>query len=251
MVTAIVLAAGVGSRMQTEVAKQFLKIDGYEVLYYSLQVFQKHSMVDEIILVTKPEFMDYCQKEIVDRYGITKVSRICAGGKERYDSVYCGLRTLTEAACDTKRSNDSDKTANLVMIHDGARPFVTEDMITRSILCAQEYGACTVGVPAKDTIKVVDENRFGVETPERRKIFQIQTPQTFQLELLEASYKKMFSDMDAGTCTHKITDDTMLVEQYSGVRCKVVDGAYENIKITTPEDLDIATIFARKIFEKN
>ena len=242
MVTAIVLAAGIGSRMQTNVAKQFLKIDGYEVLYYALSAFQKHDMVDAIVLVTKPEFMEHCQKEIVDRYNMSKVLHICAGGKERYDSVYNGLQYVYEHA--------SKEDEDIVVIHDGARPFVTDDMITRSIGCAREYGACTVGVPAKDTIKIVDNNKFGVETPERTFLYQIQTPQTFRVELLMSSYKNMFEQLAKGTCTHKITDDTMLVEQYGGVQCKVVDGAYENIKITTPEDLEIASIFAKKVLKK-
>ncbi len=136
-----------------------------------------------------------------------------------------------------------------MLIHDGARPFVTAEMISASIACARECGACTVGVPAKDTIKIVDTDHYGVETPERKFVYQIQTPQTFQVPLLRRAYETMYEAKKNGD-THNITDDTMLVEQYAGVRCKVVEGAYENIKITTPEDLAIAEIFVEKTLKK-
>ena len=140
MVTAIVLAAGVGSRMKSEKAKQFLEVAGHEVLYYSLRAFDEHPEVDSIVLVTKEEFVEHCQKELVEQYQFAKVWNICIGGKERYDSVYQGL-----SAIGAEEEND------IVLIHDGARPFVTAEMISASIACARECGACTVGVPAKDT----------------------------------------------------------------------------------------------------
>ncbi len=235
MVTAIVLAAGVGSRMKSEKAKQFLEVAGHEVLYYSLRTFNEHPEVDEVVLVTKAEFMEHCRKELVERYQFTKVTRICEGGKERYDSVYRGLSVA---------GRDSGET-DIVLIHDGARPFVTADMISASIACAGRNGACTVGVPAKDTIKIVDKDCYGVDTPERQFVYQIQTPQTFRASLLRRAYETMYEAKRNGD-THNITDDTMLVEQYAGVRCKVVNGAYENLKITTPEDLMIAEILLEK-----
>ena len=238
MVTAIVLAAGVGSRMKSEKAKQFLEVAGHEVLYYSLRAFDEHPEVDSIVLVTKEEFVEHCQKELVERYQFAKVRNICIGGKERYDSVYQGL-----SAIGAEGEND------IVLIHDGAPPFVTAEMISTSIACARECGACTVGVPAKDTIKIVDTDHYGVETPERKFVYQIQTPQTFQVPLLRRAYETMYEAKRNGD-THNITDDTMLVEQYAGVRCKVVEGAYENIKITTPEDLAIAEIFVEKTLKK-
>lgn len=245
MVTAIVLAAGIGSRMQSDTAKQFMKIGAHEVLFYSLNTFQKHTMVDEIVLVTKPDFIAHCKDEIIDKYGFSKVKHICAGGKERYNSVYNGLKCINkERNCE--KASTEDESCDIVMIHDGARPFVTEEMITQSVLCAKTCGACTVGVPAKDTIKIVDDDRYGEKTPERSRVYQIQTPQTFKMDLLLTAYEKMFCETENQIGEHKITDDTMLVEQYSGVRCKVVDGTYKNIKITTPEDLEIACIFAQK-----
>lgn len=238
MVTAIVLAAGIGSRMKSEKAKQFLEVAGHEVLYYSLRAFNEHPEVDAIVLVTKKEFVKHCRKDLVERYQFTKVQNICIGGKERYDSVYQGLSVI-----------DAEGENNIVLIHDGARPFVTAEMISNSIACARECGGCTVGVPAKDTIKIVDAEHYGVETPERRFVYQIQTPQTFRVSLLRCAYETMYEAKRNGN-THNITDDTMLVEQYAGIHCKVVEGAYENIKITTPEDLAIAEIFVEKTLKK-
>lgn len=231
MAVAIVLAAGSGKRMNSDTAKQFLKIRDKEVLYYSLYTFQHNPHISEIILVTREEDIEYCQKNIVDEYGFTKVGKIISGGKERYDSVYKGLCCV-----------NSDR-EDIVMIHDGARPFVSDDMINESLDAVKEYGACTVAVPVKDTIKIVDENLFGIETPNRNNLYQIQTPQTFDYKLLVSAYEEMKKDEN-----HNITDDTMLVELYKGVKSKMVSGAYENLKITTPEDLKIAEIFAGKFF---
>ena len=229
--TAIILAAGKGSRMHSKIEKQFMELGGYPVIYYALKTFEE-SPVDAIILVTGKNSVEYCRHEIVEKYHFTKVVSVVEGGENRYDSVYNGLRACSET--------------DYVMIHDGARPFVTQDMIVRSIRTLAEYKACTVGMPVKDTIKIVDTDHYGVETPERKFVYQIQTPQTFQVPLLRRAYETMYEAKRNGD-THNITDDTMLVEQYAGVRCKVVEGAYENIKITTPEDLAIAEIFVEKL----
>ncbi len=221
MVTAIVLAAGSGSRMNQKKEKQFLLLDGKPVLYYSLRTFEA-SIVDEIILVTKEKDIDYCRQEIVEKYGFTKVRRIVSGGKERYDSVQRGLKA-------------ADKRNNIIMIHDAARPFVTNRMILDSISAARRYKACTVAVPVKDTIKVVDEYEFGVETPDRSTLYIIQTPQTFDRGLLREAYERLRISGDKD-----ITDDTMIVERYLDQRVKMVEGSYKNIKITTPEDMPVA-----------
>ena len=221
MVSAIVLAAGSGSRMNQKKEKQFLLLDGKPVLYYSLRTFEA-SIVDEIILVTKEKDIDYCRQEIVEKYGFTKVRRIVSGGKERYDSVQRGLKA-------------ADKRNNIIMIHDAARPFVTNRMILDSISAARRYKACTVAVPVKDTIKVVDEYEFGVETPDRSTLYIIQTPQTFDRGLLREAYDRLRISGDKD-----ITDDTMIVERYLDQRVKMVEGSYKNIKITTPEDMPVA-----------
>lgn len=236
MNVAIVLAAGSGSRMKSDIPKQFMLLNGYEVIYYCLNVMQKSNNIDEIILVTKDEDIEYCQKEIVDRYLFGKVKEIISGGKERYDSVYNGL------LCAKQRG------ADIVMIHDAARPLISQRMISDSIEATMSYGASTVAMPVKDTIKIVEENDdgiFGRTTPDRNLLYQIQTPQTFKLELLMDAYLKL---KDSGN--YNITDDTMIVEQYADVPVKIVPGAYENLKITTPEDILIAENLLKKNIKK-
>lgn len=224
-ITAIVLAAGKGSRMHSEIPKQFINICDRPVLYYSLKAFQE-SDVDEIILVTGQEDISYCRKEIVEKYGICKVTRIVAGGTERYDSVRNGLLAAEDA--------------DYVLIHDGARPCITDRIISDSIENVKIYKACTVGVPVKDTIKKVDSDGYSIETPDRAYLWQIQTPQSFDRKLLASCYERLAKEKPAG-----ITDDTMLVEMYTDVRSKVIMGGYENIKITTPEDLKTAEYFLK------
>lgn len=237
MAIAIVLAGGSGSRMNSDVAKQYIMLKGKEILYYSLKTFQDSDCISDIILVARPEDMEYCKSNIVEKYGITKVSKICSGGKERYNSVYNGLCCVEELSKDIEHE--------VVLVHDGARPFITQEMIKSSVDNMIFGSACTVGVPVKDTIKVVWEfngELFGKETPDRNTLYQIQTPQTFRYKLIRMAYERMLSDEN-----HNITDDTMIVEQYAGMGCKIILGSYENIKITTPEDLE----FAEKIVEKN
>lgn len=226
--TAIVLAAGQGKRMNSKVQKQFLLLKGKPLLYYSLACFQKSREIDDIIIVTGKESIEFCKKEIVELYGFTKVRTVTAGGKERYDSVYAGL-----CACE-----DTD----YVFIHDGARPFVTEDMIQRVKTAAVEYQACTVGMPSKDTIKIADKNNMVSETPERSRVWMIQTPQAFGYDLLKKAHDRArLGDMSG------VTDDAMVVETYTDRKIKLVEGSYENIKITTPEDIFIAEKFLEKI----
>lgn len=221
---AIVLAAGKGSRMGTEVPKQFLEIQGKPVLYYSLKTFQDSPLIDEIILVVNKEYQKYCEEEIVRLYGLTKVSRMVEGGAERYDSVYAGLQACE--GCD------------YVFIHDGARPFVTQAMIERCMDTVRESAACVVGMPVKDTIKIADDHGDIAVTPPREKVWMIQTPQVFDYDLVFRSYTKMLEDRASG-----ITDDAMVVEFYGNKKIRLVPGDYENIKITTPEDIQIARMF--------
>lgn len=237
MAIGIVLAGGSGSRMNSDVAKQFMKLNDKEILYYSLKTFQENDNISDVILVARTEDMEYCKVNIVEKYGFTKVKKICPGGKERYNSVYNGLCLVEELSKDIENE--------IVLIHDGARPFVTDEMINQSVGNMILGSACTVGVPVKDTIKIVwekDGELFGKETPDRSTLYQIQTPQTFRYKLISMAYERMLDDEN-----HNITDDTMIVEQYAGMGCKIILGSYENLKITTPEDLE----FAEKIVEKN
>lgn len=226
--TAIILAAGQGKRMKTKVQKQFLMLQGKPLLYYSLACFQKSDEIQEIVVVTGKESIGYCRSEIIEKYGFTKVKSIAEGGKERYDSVYAGLE-----AC----SADTD----YVFIHDGARPFVTEDIIKRTKEVAVTYQACIAGMPSKDTVKIIDENNMVSATPERSRVWSVQTPQVFLYSLIKEAH-----DTARSVSMQGITDDAMVVEQYKNTPVHIVEGAYENIKITTPEDI----LVAEKILEK-
>lgn len=221
--TAIVLAAGFGKRMNSKVHKQYLIIQDRPVLYYSLKAFED-SAVDEIVLVVGKGEEKFCRKEIVDKYGISKVKAIVEGGKERYHSVFEGL----------KQTSDAD----YVLIHDGARPFVNQDIIRRCMQEVQKYQACVVGMPVKDTIKIADEGGYAKQTPDRKNVWMIQTPQTFSYALIYEAYEEMLKTEDTA-----ITDDAMVLERIKGKKSKLIEGSYRNIKITTPEDLLIANVY--------
>lgn len=220
---AIVLAAGSGKRMNSKVHKQYLIIQDRPVLYYSLKAFED-SAVDEIVLVVGKGEEGFCRKEIVDKYGISKVKAIVEGGKERYHSVFEGL----------KQTSDAD----YVLIHDGARPFVNQDIIRRCMQEVQKYQACVVGMPVKDTIKIADEEGYAKQTPDRKNVWMIQTPQTFSYALIYEAYGEMLKTEDTA-----ITDDAMVLERIKGKKSKLIEGSYRNIKITTPEDLLIANVY--------
>ena len=225
--TAIVLAAGQGKRMHSKVQKQFLEIQGYPVLYYSLRCFQESPLIQDIILVTGEESISYCKEEIVQKYGFTKVSAVIPGGKERYDSVYAGL-------CECKD-------CEYVLIHDGARPFVTEEILKRGLQKVKETGACVIGMPSKDTVKLSDEEGYVKETPNRKCVWTIQTPQIFSYSLIREAHDSIRQkDMS------KITDDAMVAEHETGVKIRFSEGSYRNIKITTPEDLVVAEAFLKE-----
>ncbi len=221
--TAIVLAAGSGKRMNSKVHKQYLLIKEKPVLYYSLKAFEE-SEVQDIVLVVGAGEADYCKTEIVERYHLTKVSAIVEGGKERYHSVYEGLKAV--------------EASDYVLIHDGARPFLGQDVIQRTLHAVEEYKACVTGMPVKDTIKIADEEQFAKETPKRSDVWMVQTPQAFSFELIYEAYAKMLQKEDTS-----ITDDAMVVEKMTNKKVKLIEGSYRNIKITTPEDLLIAEAY--------
>ncbi len=222
-IAAIVLAAGQGKRMNSDIHKQYLLLKEKPVLYYSLQAFEK-SGVDTIVLVAGKGEISYCEQEIVARYGFNKVKKIIEGGRERYHSVYEGLKVLP-------------KDTEYVLIHDGARPMLTETIIQNTINAVQEHKACVVGMPVKDTIKITDEKQFAAQTPNRANVWAVQTPQAFSYDIVWRAYTALME--------HEIpvTDDAMVVETFLGYPVKLVEGSYQNIKITTPEDLLIAEAF--------
>lgn len=225
--TAIVLAAGKGSRMQSAVPKQYLELCGKPVLYYSLAAFEE-SFIDEIILVAGKDDISYCKEQIVERYGFQKVTKIIVGGAERYLSVYQGLLATEEA--------------DYVYIHDGARPFVDAAILSDAKACVEQYQACVAGMPVKDTIKIVDVEDFAKETPERKYVWQVQTPQVFSYALVREAYDMLMEDQDA----YSVTDDAMVVETMLNYPVKLFQASYKNIKITTPEDLQIAELFVQR-----
>lgn len=222
---AVILAAGSGKRMGAAVKKQYLLLEEKPVLYYALKAFEE-SPVDEMILVTSSGDEEYCQSEIIERYGFKKVSQIIHGGRERYHSVYEALKAL-----------ERRQAPDYVLIQDGARPFADTPMILRAMRDAVKYKACAVGMPAKDTIKLSDELGFAGTTLERKKAWMIQTPQAFSYELIRSAYDKLMSREEY---QRGITDDAMVVENMTEYRVKLTEGSYENIKVTTPEDMAVA-----------
>lgn len=226
--TAIVLAAGQGKRMNSKIQKQFMHIQDHPVLYYSLKCFQECPWITDIVLVTGVGEIEFCRSEIVERYGFSKVTAVIPGGKERYHSVHNGL----------KMCRDTD----YVFIHDGARPFITREILERGLECVQRCGACAAGMPSKDTVKIVDRYDVVQSTPDRRFVWNVQTPQIFDYKLVTEAYDRALRGDCAG-----ITDDAMVVEKYGGHQVTLYKGSYENIKITTPEDIGVAQAFVNNI----
>ena len=222
---AIILAAGKGSRMGETINKQYLKINKQPILYYTLKAFSQCNCIDEIIVVAAEGEIDYCKEEIIKKYNFLKVVDVVVGGSERQHSVLNGLKALSDC--------------EIVLIHDGARPFISESIIRNAVLYAKLYGATACGVKPVDTIKIVDSSGFSVKTPDRAMLFCVQTPQAFKYDLILKCHKKISEE---GIC---VTDDTMVVERY-GNKVYLYEGSYNNIKITTPADLEIG----RQILEK-
>ena len=222
----VIVAAGTGSRMKRDINKQFIKLDGKEIIAYTIEKFYKSEDIDDIVIVIKENEEKYFIENIINKYGFDNI-KLAYGGKERQDSVYNGIKKL-------------NRNCEIVLIHDGARPFVNEDIIKNSIEEAKENNAVVVGVPVKDTIKVVDSDGNIVDTPNRSLLWSVQTPQSFKYEIITKAYEYAYSNDYYGT------DDAMLVE-HIGYNVKMIEGSYDNIKITTEEDLQLAEfIIARQ-----
>lgn len=218
--TAIVLAGGRGKRMSSDVAKQYLPIGGVPMLVHTLKCFENAACIDDIILVLPESETEYVKKEILADVKLDKLSAIVTGGAERYDSVLNGLERIEDG---------------IVFIHDGARPFVSEKVLEDLTEAVRTSGACATGVPVVDTIKQTDDNGFIEKTVDRSSLWQIQTPQVFEVSLIKEAYKKF---IEAGK--PHVTDDTMVVELFGNTKVRMVEGSYENIKLTTPTDMIIA-----------
>lgn len=212
---AIILAGGKGKRMGANISKQFIEINEKPIIYYTIKCFEACKSIDEIILVLPKDEVNYFEKNIMERFDL-KISKIVEGGKERQDSVYNALNSIDE--CD------------IVLIHDGARPFVSQSIIEEGIEKAKEYGAAAPGVMPKDTIKVRDSSGFSIKTLRRDELVAIQTPQCFNFDIIKKCHQKIKEK------NIQVTDDTMVVEMFDN-KVYVYDGDYKNIKITTKEDL--------------
>ena len=218
---AVVLSAGVGRRMNSDIPKQYLMLKDKPVLAHSLLSFEE-SEVDDIVIVCGAGDEDFIKKEFVEKYSLNKVRAIVEGGAERFNSVYNGLR-----AC---------KDADYVLIHDGARPYVSLDIIRRNMEEVVKYKAVVTAVKSTDTVKISDENGFVETTPDRNRVFAMQTPQTFDYKIALEAYTALIKSIEAGNKIN-ITDDAQVVELFSDRKVKLVEGDYSNIKITTPRDL--------------
>ena len=214
--------------------KLYMELGGKPLIYYSIKAFEE-SIIDDIVLVVSRGDVDYVRSEIVQKYGFDKVTAVVEGGLYRYHSVRLGL----EAA---------DPKCDYAFIHDGARPFITDEIIMRTLHAVKEYGACAVGMPVKDTIKIADEDGFAVSTPDRNLTWSIQTPQAFSYKLILDLQRKL--DREEGELMARginVTDDAMVVEYFSDKKVKLVEGSYNNIKITTPDDIPAAESILRQM----
>jgi 2-C-methyl-D-erythritol 4-phosphate cytidylyltransferase len=221
-VGAVIVAAGRGTRMGTAESKQYLLLQGKPIIVHTLEVFQQHELISEIVLVTGEEDIERC-REWIQAYKLDKVTAVVSGGAERQHSVYRGLLKLG---------------TKWVMVHDGVRPFVHPREIEACYERARQIGASVLAVPVKDTIKQVDSGGKVLSTPDRQSLWAIQTPQTFRLSDLLEAYEAAARDGFLGT------DDSSLAER-AGISVSVVEGSYRNIKITTPDDLDFAEFTVR------
>lgn len=217
MNSVIIVAAGSGKRMNMDINKQFIKLNKKEIIAHTIDVFYKNKNIDEIIVCIKKEEEEIFKDKIINKYSFKNI-KIAYGGKERQDSIYNGLKCL-------------DDKCDIVLIHDGARPFVDDRIINESIKVAREKKAVVVGTPVKDTIKVVCDGIIN-DTPNRVNLWSAQTPQVFEYKLITRAYEEAYENNYYGT------DDSMLVENI-GQEVTMIMGSYDNIKITSPEDISI------------
>lgn len=222
MVSAIIVAAGKGIRMDDNVRKQYLLLDNRPLISHTIEVFDECNMIDEIFLVVPEEDFVFCNENILNQQNFQKRVSLVAGGARRQDSVYNGLLAIDNIMDDS-----------IVVIHDGVRPFIRSEQLAECIKCANDYEACILGIPSYDTLKKVNSSGFIEKTVERNKVWFAQTPQAFKYNLIRRAHENAI-------CTGiNVTDDAMLVEQL-GIKVRVIMGSRYNIKITSKEDLLLA-----------
>ena len=229
--TAVMLAAGMGQRMGGDIRKQYLMLDGMPMFLHSIRTMQKNEHITDIIVMAYRDDVEVV-RELLEEYGCTgKIRKIAAGGKERVHSVANGLEAI-------------DWPCDYVFIHDCARPFLDQETIERLYLTVRKTGACVAGMPAKDTVKIVDEHCDVEKTPNRASVWIVQTPQVFSLDLIRNAHRKVLAQEDSLQAQGiALTDDAMVAEYAGGCRVRMVRAGYRNIKITTPEDLVIGEAF--------
>lgn len=227
---AVIPSAGSGRRMGTEIKKQYLSLSGMPVLAWTLKAFQDADDINEIIVVVPADDLESTRQDIVEKYGIATATRVVAGGRLRFNSVFAGLQSI-EGTCD------------VVVIHDGVRPLITPQLIKKAVNTARHFGAALVATPAVDTIKQMTEDGYVKWTPDRRTMYNAQTPQAFEYNLIMDAYR------DAIKHNIESTDDCQLVERL-GAKIVVVEGSIENIKITTDLDLVLAEYILAKRKER-
>lgn len=280
----ILLSAGKGKRMGAGVSKQYMELCGHPVIYYALKAFEE-SEVDYIVMVVGAGEEKYIQKEIIEKYRFTKVKKLVTGGKERYNSVYNGLKCIEELEgeneasekqcniCESEKiesnntkvdniesnntesnntkvnnienENVQDVEEKIVLIHDGARAFIAKEEINHIIEETKIHKACVAAVKSKDTVKIADEDGYIAYTPNRKDVWNIQTPQAFEYNIIKQAYDKIIADERYSGI---ITDDAMVLENANKeIKIKLIECSYDNIKITTPEDIIIGqSILARR-----
>jgi 2-C-methyl-D-erythritol 4-phosphate cytidylyltransferase len=224
---AIIPAGGAGKRMGGGTPKQYLSLSGIPIIIHTLREFQWSALIDEILLVVPKEDISSIRRDVVERYEFSTVSLVLAGGRERQDSVRNALAHVRDEH-------------GVIVIHDGVRPFVTGDLIERAVAGAKAYGAVTVGVPIKDTVKTVDATGQVVRTVSREGLWLTQTPQAFRRKVILAAYERAEADGFYGT------DDASLVERM-GIPVRMIPGHGDNIKVTMPEDLARGEMILRRM----
>ena len=226
-IIAIIPAAGSGTRMGLQQAKQFADLGGRPILEVTLSRFQECDLVDKIILVVSQQDIDYCTREIIERYKLSKVYKVIAGGKRRQDSVRKGLESIT-------------RFHGLVLIHDGVRPFVSSEFLKRIITAGSRFRAVIAGLPVKETIKEVDSKGWVVKSIQRKHVWSIQTPQIFRYDDINRAHQQALRHR-----WEEATDDALLLEKM-GIPVTIIEGKEHNIKITTPQDIEIARLLISK-----
>lgn len=226
--TAIILAGGSGKRMKSEMAKQFILLHGRPMVYYSLKAFAE-SPVDSIVLVTSEQDLDYCQKEIIEKYNIPKVYGIVSGGKERYHSSVNGV--LASPAC-----------SDYLLIHDSARPCITNEIIINCMEQVIKVGNGTTGVRAVDTICQTNDKNQIIKIPNRNSLWSIQTPQCFVYRDIKKAQENLMEKEPMLSKEEKksITDDVAVIQKFLGREVFIFEGSYENMKVTNPADISKA-----------